>query len=281
MRAWLGAAAAVIAVGAVLVSADGMAATDGSTYLGSRVVSVPPAKACETTQPSTGAAAGGVSHRIRYVATASTPPPLATHFAGQPSWLEQPEWPTSRSTGKQLTFIGQIAIDAAQFPKARGAVAYLFMADGPDDVDYIWDPDAGENAVIIQPGDPGKIPVVTKATGPTESSVVFPPGARLGHVENLTYRVETTDVIDPEYQTAAELASLSDAEEIARSSALIGDKIGGTPEFVQGGEFPCRADRLLLQIEATPFQINLGDGGAGFLFVNENATVGNFLWQSH
>src|SRR5947208_3527423 len=77
-----------------------------------------------------------------------------TKFGGQPTWLLSPQWPISRETGKPMFFIGQVALDPNVFGNIQGRMAYVFMTDGDDYVDGTWKPDGGENAVIVQPGDP-------------------------------------------------------------------------------------------------------------------------------
>lgn len=77
---------------------------------------------------------------------------VVTKFGGQPTWIQQPQWPISRETGKPMRFIGQVALDRTIFGSVRGQMAYLFMTDDDDYVDGTWEPDGGENAVVIQPG---------------------------------------------------------------------------------------------------------------------------------
>ena len=34
-----------------------------------------------------------------------------TKFGGQPVWIDTPQWPLSRQTGKPMQFIGQVALE--------------------------------------------------------------------------------------------------------------------------------------------------------------------------
>ncbi|WP_173095717.1 hypothetical protein [Actinomadura verrucosospora] len=81
-----------------------------------------------------------------------------TKIGGQPAWLEEPQWPSSRFTGDPMQFLGQFTIDG-------GRLAYVFM----DDEELSRLPEDGENAVVIQLG--GRIPdfvtVRAQAEGPT------------------------------------------------------------------------------------------------------------------
>ena len=77
-----------------------------------------------------------------------------TKFGGQPVWIDEPQWPISKELGKPMQFICQIKIDPALFGECPAQMAYLFMTDDSDAVGMYdtWDPDGGENAVILQPG---------------------------------------------------------------------------------------------------------------------------------
>ena len=77
-----------------------------------------------------------------------------TKFGGQPVWLERPEWPLSKELGRQMLFVCQIALDPEIFGVSPGRMTYLFITRESEDewVDGTYDPDSGENAVIVQPG---------------------------------------------------------------------------------------------------------------------------------
>ena len=65
---------------------------------------------------------------------------------------------------------------------------------------------------------------------------------------------------------------------------LKGNKLGGTPGFIQFPEFPKGGSwRLLLQLDSTtvPFFVNFGDGGVGYAFISEDGRRGKFLWQCY
>jgi hypothetical protein len=77
-----------------------------------------------------------------------------TKFGGQPVWLESAEWPLSKELGRQMQLVCQIALDPDVFGVSPGRMAYLFITGGSEDewVDGTYDPNSGENAVIVQPG---------------------------------------------------------------------------------------------------------------------------------
>ena len=105
-------------------------------------------------------------------APAPVTPPV-TKFGGQPAWISEPEWPTSKETKNQMSFICQVALDPSLFPAASGTMAYVFMTEEEDGeyVDGTWEPNGGENAVVIQPGK-NPFPTTQKATGPTLYAMV-------------------------------------------------------------------------------------------------------------
>jgi hypothetical protein len=91
-----------------------------------------------------------------------------TKFGGNPVWLGPPEWPVSRRTGEPMGFIGQVALDPAIFGAAEGKMAYLFLNDTPS----FWgvpnyEPDGGENGVVVQPGDNRHLRTRPFAEGPS------------------------------------------------------------------------------------------------------------------
>lgn len=87
-------------------------------------------------------------------------------FGGQPNWLAAPQWPLSRATGRPMRFICQVRLPT-QLQHGGQQMAYIFMSDD-DAADNTWDPEAGENAVILQPA-PFECLVTTSPlpTGPT------------------------------------------------------------------------------------------------------------------
>jgi uncharacterized protein YwqG len=190
-----------------------------------------------------------------------------TKFGGQPVWIDTPEWPKSRETGNPMMFIGQIAIDPQIFPNMSGKMAYLFMTSEEEYVDETWEPDGGENAVIIQPGT-SDVPCDEISTGPTLESE---------YSVKLKFREEPNFVSESE-----RMKNWEEAEQDEYCNALEGDKIGGTPLFIQADDFPKGEDwQLLLQLDSVtvPFDINFGDSGVGYAFINKTGTKAKFLWQ--
>ena len=207
-----------------------------------------------------------------------------TKFGGQPTWLEAPQWPLSRELERPMRFIGQVALTDELMPGHAGQMAYLFMTDDDEDyVDDTWEPDGGENALILQPGGTPHVPCVAQATGPTLITRVSVQGQkRLKEVEQV-YAAHTTPVQEPPFLDQDALATLDAGERSARIDALLVNKVGGTPFFIQADEFPDEDStwRLLLQLDSAnvPFSVNFGDAGVGYAFVSDDGKQARFLWQ--
>ena len=169
-------------------------------------------------------------------------------FGGQPDWLETPQWPISSELQTPMKFIAQIVLGDV-FPEHKGKIAYLFMTEENEEyVDGTWEPDGGENAVIIQPSGETSISVTDQKTGPSRDE--------FGIV-----------IIEKELE----------------ENSLDYSRIGGCPEFMQGEEYPAPKEewKFLMQIDSStlPFEINFGDAGIAYVFINNKANMGKFLWQ--
>ena len=206
-----------------------------------------------------------------------------TKFGGQPSWLEAPQWPLSRTTGKPMRFICQIALDDALFPQAAGKVAYIFMTDEDEYVDGTWDPNGGENSVIIQPG--GKTDAGTSgipSATPSLYDLVDQPGASTLVAQEREYAVRLSKTSEPAFVEQDQRSNWTEEQFAEYAQALEGNKVGGSPIFLQGDEFPEGGNwSLLLQLDSTavPFSVNFGDAGIAYVFVDSTGTMGKFLWQ--
>lgn len=204
-----------------------------------------------------------------------------TRFGGLPDWLGEPQWPISRSLGTPMVFVAQIALHPDQLPWITEAkMAYLFESDDSEDPGgpETWDPFAGENAVIVQPGTaPSWVEVRTVATGP-----------QVG----LEVPVTLTPRLDPILLDNAQMAELrrTDPTTAERYIELIDyDKLGGTPNFFQGLELPdfdslatthvpggCTTIMMIRNDSAT--RMNLGDAGRAVSFLSADQNQGAHLW---
>ena len=207
-----------------------------------------------------------------------------TRFGGQPSWLEMPQWPLSRQTGEPMRFICQVSIPEPLSAGVAPRMAYLFMTDGDEYVDGTWEPERGENAIVIQPaGGPRLVTTMAVPEGPTLYRMVRKPGAARLIPESCEFAASLTKAEEPDFvPEGTRRSSRSEAQSADYDLALSGNKIGGAPLFMQGDEFPPGGPwNLLLQLDSTavPFSINFGDAGIGFGFISADGSQGRFLWQ--
>lgn len=194
-----------------------------------------------------------------------------TKFGGQPVWIDGPEWPHSRETGAPMQFIAQIALIPQVFGDLPVQMAYLFMTDG-EDTDGTWEPDSGENALILQPGgdNPATRPLENGPTLYRRYDENYKPLAELKPVE---YHVELKLVEDQ----GKEPPDAKDDE-----AGAITNQIGGEPNWLQGEEYPDESGwRLVLQLDSgdVPFDVNFGDVGVGYALIAADGRRGKFLWQ--
>ncbi|GAB2599734.1 hypothetical protein GCM10027168_35990 [Streptomyces capparidis] len=176
--------------------------------------------------------------RIEFVPADGPVREPVTKVGGQPVWLEEPQWPLGASSGEPMEFLGQFALDG-------GRLAYVFMSEYDNAPTGTWDPEGGENAVIVQPG--GRVPefvtVRARAEGPTAGDDHLPRPAE------------------------------------RHTSVFLGGP-GALPEWVQEDEHPGEGWELVAQLtEELPFFVNFGDAGAGWAFVSPDGKEGRFLWQ--
>ncbi|MEM7475143.1 MAG: DUF1963 domain-containing protein [Planctomycetota bacterium] len=220
---------------------------------------------------------------IEFVETTTPQAEALTKFGGQPVWVEEPAWPLSRETGNQMRFIGQIELREEYDLESAANVAYLFMTEEEDGefVDGTYEPDGGENAVILQPGTTA-IPTTNEAEGPTLFKMVSVEGKDRLRQETCEFAVRLTEEDDIEFISDEECFKMTEEEADAATGKLDENKICGSPVFMQGDEFPFKENcQLLLQLDScgVPFSINFGDAGVGYAFLNEDGTEAKLLWQ--
>ncbi|MBX9689329.1 MAG: DUF1963 domain-containing protein [Candidatus Obscuribacterales bacterium] len=205
-----------------------------------------------------------------------------TKFGGQPVFIQEPQWPLSASTGEQMKFICQIQLYPELFGQVSGRMAYIFMTDLEKQVVPAWDPDAGENAVIIQPGRPVRVKTIAATAGPTIYEYVEVPGDDMLHPRSCEFLVDVFRRSDPDFVDEAHRVAMEDPIFEKYSKEVEGNKFGGTPAFLQEDALP-PSGHLLLQLDSTkvPFYINFGDCGIGYAFISPDGSMGKFLFQSY
>ncbi len=163
-----------------------------------------------------------------------------TKLGGQPVWLQAPQWPLSASLQEPMTFIGQFRLEGDD----AGRMAYVFMTDGDEHVDGTWEPEGGENAVIIQPD--GKVPPFVAVRG----------------------------LDDGPSQPVEDHLPVDEPDDEDEPWEFLGDE----PVWLQFDETPGPGWRLVGQL-TDRLGHNFGDAGVGYIFVSPDGVEGRFLWQ--
>ncbi|MDH6219950.1 hypothetical protein [Streptomyces pseudovenezuelae] len=195
-----------------------------------------------------------------------------TKVGGQPVWLGEPQWPLSRGTGQPMEFLGQFAV-------AGGRLAYLFMTgDGHDSVDGTFDPEGGENALVVQPD--GRVPdfvtVEHRAEGPSAGADHLP-----GAADTEGDGGDGTGGERTEGEGAEGEGGEGEGDgESRRPWQYLGGP-GVEPHWLQGEEPPGDGWSLVVQLDSgkLPFDVDFGDSGVGYAFLSPDAKEGRFLWQ--
>jgi uncharacterized protein YwqG len=226
-------------------------------------------------------------HTIAYREAASPITDLITKFGGQPVWVGEPHWPLSRAYGTPMQFICQIALRGDLLVDVEPRMAYLFVTDDYEHgyVADTWEPDGGENALILQPGPSWDGPVLPLREGPSLYRRAWTDGRWERTACELTVELRQGD--DPDAGTWDALDQDDTPAWNAYFDALLEDKIGGTPvPTVNKPEFPDPKDwRLLLQLntkgeeEDDPFFLNFADEGVGYAFLSVDGLRGRFMWS--
>jgi len=205
---------------------------------------------------------------------------VSVRFGGEPYGLPGSLWPVSKRAKEPMQFICQIPFGPDLFPGAAEAVAYLFMTSSGDG-DQTWVPDGGENAVIVLPRE-RLTTSLTVGDAPRLCRMVKKWWKKTLTPETCSFSVKLTTSEDPAFIPEATLMQMPEEQARAYREALGGNKLGGTPGFLQGDELPIpKPWHLLLQLDSTqiPFWVNFGDAGIGYAFINRTGTEGRFLWQ--
>jgi hypothetical protein len=184
-------------------------------------------------------------------------PPI--RFGGQPVWRLAPWWPLGPDE-QQLRFYGQ-------FDLPDGRTAYLFV--DPDGDSY--EPLGPANALVVQPGGNCHLAVSGEPTGPTFYRRV-PEPARFrarSRALPLAHDMALVPAADPlEWGAEADTAGHE-----------AWNKVGGTPLFLQGDEWPPGIGwSFAFQFSAGWAGHELGDGAECYAFLHDDGNAA-FLWQ--
>jgi hypothetical protein len=220
-----------------------------------------------------------VSRIEAFVAAGAPVTAPVTKFGGQPVWLAGAQWPVNDAWGEPMRFVCQVELGSVLGDAGRGRLAYVFVthAEYGDEVFFDPDvafPDEGANAVIVQPGGTYGGSTLPLATGPSLYHGQDGSGAE--------YTVRLRPGEDPGFVAQDDFVRLP-ADERDRYWEQVGsDKIGGTPAFFQGDDWPEGGPwTLALQFspDFKPFHLNLGAAAMAFVFVSPDARQGRMLVQ--
>lgn len=175
---------------------------------------------------------------------------IVSKFGGQPIWLKEPEWPIMKD-GKQQIFLGQIQIDPRLFGHIQAKVAYLFLYQDETSEETIGD-------IILQPGG-NTVPNVNFEKGPVYCD------------KSYTFNTNLVNELDDMPKSNLD------------HEAIIINKIGGAPVFLQHEDFPEDEKRwyLLLQIDmsTTPLAKQF-DYGIRYVFLSPDGKIAKMIIQS-
>lgn len=205
---------------------------------------------------------------------------VVTKFGGQPDWITAPQWPVSEGWDCPMMFVAQIVLDPRLFDVDQTRVAYLFVTHkkSPEDDFFdpdIIDPDGGENAIIIQPDGDVSMEIREMIKGPTLFDSL---GKTFQGYPSMTLES------DPDFISSYDYRALGEYQQDQYSMAVDGNKIGGTPNFFQGDEWPEGGKeewKLLLQLNSNflPFDLNLGGSPTLYVFISNDLKKGKMLIQ--
>lgn len=215
-------------------------------------------------------------HTIEFIEEKKKVEKPITKFGGQPVWIDKAQWPIDEESGKPMKFICQIELNPEIFGDSELKMAYLFVSKG-------WN-----NYVLIC--QPSEIKVITKekTDGPSickmvkkRASDIFLSSVKCEFTVNLTSGEDYNFVHQEPYFVGDELVFEDTPEDYGE--VLNGNKIGGTPLFMSCDDLPEEDTwKLLLQLDATtvPFELNFGDAGMGFFFINMKDGSLKFIIES-
>lgn len=204
-------------------------------------------------------------------------------LGGRPVWLDEPFWPVSRTSGMPMTFVGQFPI-----PGPSPRMSYLFLTQDDDATAATFEPESGENALLVQPG--GIIPAFVVGVAVEDGPTLWRRGSswmdRIA-VELFIDADPATDAAERAYrreivrQAAEREGIYLDADQDAVEHRSF---VGGQPLFWQPTTIIDREWRFFFQLDGAEgwdddlYALNFG-GGTGYAFLSQDEREGRFLWD--
>lgn len=199
-----------------------------------------------------------------------------TKFGGQPIGIRESQWPISKSwNDRKMMFVGQILLEKGMLGNDEDFMIYIFVTHAGDCEDDFFDPDviewnSGENMVIIQP-----LEKICNEEHPKGPAVFDKNNERFEYIPVLK------EGRDPGFITSENYQKLEDNERYRYDQLVDTDKIGGTPNFFRGDDWPEGEWKLLLQLHCNfqPFVLNLGAMPILFVFISNDFKNAGLLVQ--
>ena len=195
-------------------------------------------------------------------------------------------YPLSRSTGKNMRFIGQFRL----LEPFIGHSAYLFINESAHNH---WDWQSGENALLVLPGpcEPG-VEITKEHPEPTSGDEFSPHRPynadtlltgihRLEKDEKLRPMASIFPLVDTHVSDRLEPLAQSD-QPAANSDTPAPIQLGGEPQFIQGNEHPNREApgwQFILQIDFTQLSLDVDIYGIGYGFYHPESGQTRFIIQ--
>ncbi|WP_027624560.1 DUF1963 domain-containing protein [Clostridium lundense] len=201
---------------------------------------------------------------------------LVTKFGGQPVWVDGVQWPIDEENGEPMRFICQIELCHKIFGDNKLKMAYLFVSEEWNSYVLICQQSKSEVFTKEIIDGPSIYRMIKK-----KKNDVFLSEEQCEFTVNLNFEEDYDFVHQAPYFIDEELVFEDSPENY--DEVLKGNKIGGTPLFLNCDELPEEDTwKLLLQLDATniPFALNFGDAGMGFFFINMKDGSLKFIIES-
>ena len=214
-------------------------------------------------------------------------------LGGQPVWLDRPTWPLSRSSGEPMVFVGQFPV-----PEGRSTrLAYLFLTDDVGCTAPTCEPEAGENALLVQPD--GRVPSFVRTCGAVTGPSLWRRGVTWDDHVDVELAVELVpldaaveavldaDIAVGEAERAGVLPDRSQGSEVAAAAPGPYSYLGGKVrrwqahlplEVPDDWRFHFQLDHGDGNSPGDPYALNLG-GGSGYGFLSPDLREGRFSWD--
>jgi hypothetical protein len=205
-------------------------------------------------------------------------------LGGQPVWLDEPFWPISWSFRTPMTFVGQFPIPG---PELR--MTYLFVTHDELATAETYDPEGGENALVVQPG--GRIPPFLTGSATADGPSLWRHGATWAETVPVEFHVDLSPPSEADARAIDEEITWDDSlrdgmyrDPPKHDRIPLRSYIGGRPLFWQTDVGVTDAWRFFFQLDGgegwgdEPYSLNFG-GGTGYAFLSPDENEGRFYWD--